>query len=74
MYKTVRKVNNALEAHIIKGRLESEGIEAFVTDENTIMNNPFYKDDLGGARVQVNAIDYEKAIEILDSLDNAKFN
>ena len=74
MYKTVRKVNNALEAHIIKGRLQSEGIKAFVTDENTILNNPFFKDDLGGARVQVDAKDYEKALEILDSLENTKFN
>jgi hypothetical protein len=44
---------NTLDAHVLKGRLESEGIECFLKDENMIGMNPFTSNALGGIKLQV---------------------
>jgi hypothetical protein len=54
-----------LEAHILKGRLESEGIQCFVFDENLAINYPFAANLTGGAKLKVRAEDLERANEII---------
>jgi hypothetical protein len=44
--------------------LEREGIKSFLPDLFTAQANPFLSTVLGGIRVQVNANDYDKAIQI----------
>lgn len=61
-------------AHILRTRLKSVGINAWVTDENTIMNTAFYSDKLGGARLQVKIEDAVKALEIINSIEQAGLN
>ncbi|MBL6964200.1 MAG: DUF2007 domain-containing protein [Bacteroidetes bacterium] len=61
-------------AHILRTRLESEGINAWVTDENTIMNTAFYSDKVGGAKLQVRKKDAEEATIILNSIEQAGLN
>ena len=53
------------ELVIIRGRLESEGIECFVQDELTVQVSPFYSNAIGGIKLQVRESDYQKAVEIL---------
>lgn len=53
------------ELAIVKGRLESEGIECFVKDEMTIQVHNFYSNAIGGVKLQVKNSDVENAIEIL---------
>ncbi len=53
------------ELAIIRGRLESEGIECFAQDELTVQVNPFYSNAIGGIKLQVRESDYPKAVEIL---------
>ncbi len=58
---------NSIEASIIKGRLESEEIRCFLTNENISDMLPQYHRMLGaGVQVMINAEDYEKAIEVLE--------
>jgi len=52
---------NAAEAHMMKGLLESEGIESFVFDERAA----FYTPMLTGIRIMVRSSDLERAKEII---------
>ena len=62
---TVATFNQPIEAHVVKGRLESEGIETFLADEHVISMNPFYSNAVGGVKVQVAEEDVEEALKIL---------
>lgn len=62
----LKKFSHPVEAHLLKSRLESEGIESFVADENIVGLNWFYSNAVGGVRLQVNEQDLEKAQAILN--------
>ncbi|NNM93829.1 MAG: DUF2007 domain-containing protein [Bacteroidia bacterium] len=49
------------ELAILRGRLESEGIECNTKDENTISANPFYSNAIGGVKIQVRESDAGRA-------------
>lgn len=53
------------EAHLAKGRLESEGIEVFIKDELTAQVNNFYSNAIGGVKLLVKDSDYDNAYKIL---------
>jgi hypothetical protein len=66
--KTVRllTLDSAAEAHILQGRLDSEEIESFITNENSTNLLPYYNNMLGsGIQLFVREEDYEKARAIL---------
>ena len=73
-YKVIGIYQNPHRAYILRDRLIIEGVDAWVTDENTIMNNPFYSDELGGAKLNVKIEDVKKAEEILDILGSTQNN
>ena len=56
------------EAIIIKGKLESEGIEVFMRDNNTVDANPLYSNAVGGIKLFVKEEDLEKAQLILSEV------
>ena len=53
------------EAHLAKGKLESEGIEVIVKDELTVQINNFYSNAIGGVKLLVKPSDYGNARQIL---------
>ena len=53
------------EAYILKGRLESEGIEVMLKDELTAQVNNFYSNAIGGVKLLVHDSDFDKASQIL---------
>jgi hypothetical protein len=53
------------DAELARGRLESEGIPAFVFDENMVSAQWLYSQAIGGMRLMVRAQDAAKAAEIL---------
>lgn len=57
---------NLPEAHIVAGRLDSEGIPAFVSQEPAGSAIGITYGRLGEVRVAVNAADYEQALAILE--------
>jgi len=62
------------EALIVKAKLESEGIDAFLQDVNTIDSNPLYSNLLGGIKLFVKTEDAEKAKEILNQISPYSFD
>lgn len=65
MLVTVASFTNPLEAHIARGRLEAEGIQAFVAHEHHVWANWFLSTALGGVKIQVSPPDAQRAAEIL---------
>jgi formate dehydrogenase assembly factor FdhD len=65
-FKTVRTFITTHEAHLARGFLESEGIEAFVRDEFSVGIRPYMSQALGGVRLDVREEDYERARGLLD--------
>ncbi|MES2576701.1 MAG: DUF2007 domain-containing protein [Bacteroidota bacterium] len=56
------------EAIIFKGKLESEGIEVFMRDNNTVDSNPLYSNAVGGVKLFVQNNDFEKATDIFSNI------
>ncbi len=52
-------------AHIIRTRLEANGVACFVADENTIGANPLYNQAVGGVKIKIFERDLERCREIL---------
>jgi len=71
-FVTVATFTYPTELAIIKGRLESEGIECYVKDEMTVQVYNFLSNAVGGIKLQVKQSDAEKAIEILKELGYLK--
>lgn len=67
---TLQVFNTAIEAHIIKNKLESEDIPCYIFDENIVTLNPLLNFAVGGIRLQVNIEDLEKAKTILAEIDD----
>ncbi len=67
--KTVRLITceTSIQANIIKGRLENEGIPCFITNENFSNLMPNYNRILdSGPHIMVDQNSYQKAIELLE--------
>jgi hypothetical protein len=62
---TVATFSQPTEAHILKGRLEAEGIPCFLGDEHIISAQPLYSVAVGGVKLQVTEGDVEEALEML---------
>jgi hypothetical protein len=62
---TIARYSLAIEAHIARAKLESEGIPAFVADEHTITADWLYSNAMGGVRLQVPDAFVEQARTIL---------
>ena len=52
-------------AHIVRSRLEANGIPCFLADENIIGANPLYNNAVGGIKLKVFEKDVERCREIL---------
>ncbi|GAA3760190.1 DUF2007 domain-containing protein [Flavobacterium ginsengiterrae] len=72
-FKLIRRYQYSSEALIFQGKLESEGIQVFARDINTINSNPLLSNAIGGVKLFVKAEDYEKASKVL-SEEISKFS
>lgn len=64
-FKLLRRFQYSSEAIIYQGKLESNGIEVFMRDLNTIDTNPLYSNAIGGIKLFVKTEDFDNANEIL---------
>lgn len=62
------------EAYLFKGKLESEGIEVFLQNENTINTDPLLSTALGGVKLFVNSEDVLQSKQILDAISEYSLN
>lgn len=63
---TLRTFDNYVTAHIVKARLEAEGITCVLRDENTIVMQWHIANAIGGIKLQVAACDYATARHVLE--------
>jgi hypothetical protein len=62
---TIMTFTHPSELLILRGKLESEGIECQALDEFTTQVNPLYSNAIGGVKLQVKESDLPRTIEIL---------
>ena len=65
--KTVKLItcNDAMEAHILQGALENEGIESVLHNENFSFLYRSYVSSIAGVDILVVDEDYDKAVRVL---------
>jgi hypothetical protein len=67
-FVTIARFPYSTEAQIVKGRLEADGIEVFLSDNITIDTDPLVSQAIGGVKLKVLAKDKEKARTIFQSI------
>ncbi len=67
-FKIIATYQYSTEAQIVKGRLEAEGIQVFLSDNLTIDTDPLVSNAIGGVKLKVLATDALKAQHILNSI------
>lgn len=70
--ETIRIFDDAVSANLWRVRLESEGIECFIEDEHIVTMNPLYNYAVGGIKLKVHERDVERAIEIIEIIEDIK--
>ncbi|TNJ46977.1 DUF2007 domain-containing protein [Tamlana fucoidanivorans] len=68
-FKTIARFQYTTEAQIIKGRLEAEGIQVFLSDHVTIDTDPLVSQAIGGVKLKVLSQDALKAQYILERIN-----
>lgn len=56
------------EAHLVKSKLESEGIRTMLMDEKTIDSDPLLSQAIGGVKLLVHKEDLEEAMQIYNAV------
>lgn len=57
----LQSFTNYMDAHILKGRMEQEGIRCWLKDENTVTIDPILTNAVGGIKLMVPSHDYKRA-------------
>lgn len=70
---TVARFSDAVEAQLLQGRLQADGIEAFLADRNHVQADPLIALALGGVRVQVKARDVDAARVVIAALASGDY-
>lgn len=73
MYRTVASYFDPIEAHIVCGRLQAEGIEAHVADDQMNLANWEWRQATGGTKVRVADTQFEQARVLIAELDQGGF-
>jgi hypothetical protein len=68
-FVTIRTFDNYVSAHIVKGKLETDGITCVLKDENVITMQWHLGIALGGIKLQVLEAEVDDANFILDALE-----
>jgi DNA-directed RNA polymerase subunit RPC12/RpoP len=66
---TIKIFDNAPEAHVLKTKLESLGIKAYLFDENMLSLDPLISIALGGIKLKINKRDFQKAKGIITVIE-----
>ncbi len=71
-FVAIRSFDNYIDANIILGKLQSEGISCFLRDEYTVTIDPILTNAVGGIKLTVAQPDLQKAMEMLELFDQEK--
>ncbi|SEP74131.1 putative signal transducing protein [Flavobacterium urocaniciphilum] len=67
-FQQIANYQYSSEAYLFKGKLESEGIEVFLQNENTINTDPLLSNAVGGVKLFVKSEDIINAKQILAAI------
>jgi hypothetical protein len=70
--KTIFTSNIPIDCHILKGRLETDGFNCFVFDENFVCVNPFKAVAIGGVKLKVPSDQTEDAEKTINLIKQGK--
>lgn len=70
--KTLFSSNIPVDCYILKGRLETEGLDCFIFDENIVWIHPFKAVAIGGVKLKVPSDQFEIGKEILKRIKQGK--
>jgi len=68
-FVTLKVFDNPMEAHLLKSKLESEGIPCFLQDENIVTLNPLYNYAVGGIKLNIPASEITHAQQVLQEIE-----
>ncbi|XLS27799.1 DUF2007 domain-containing protein [Flavobacteriaceae bacterium M23B6Z8] len=68
---TLKTFDNPIDAHLLKTKLESEGIPCYLMDENLVTLNPLFNISVGGIKLKVHTYDLQKALEVLQVFEKS---
>jgi len=66
----LQSFNNYIDAHLLMTRLESEDIECWLQDENTVTINPIWTNAVGGIKLLVKKEDLSRARQIFLEIEH----
>ena len=66
----LQSFNNYLDAHLLMAKLESEEIQCWLQDENTVTLYPILTNAVGGIKLFVNKNDLSRARQIFWEVEN----
>lgn len=70
---TFKTFDNSIDAHMLKIKLESEGITCFLFDENIVTVNPLYSNLVGGIKLKINEEDLVHAKNVVFELNQTPY-
>lgn len=70
----LQSFDNYIDAHIVLGRLEDQGINCWLKDENIVTINPIYNNAIGGIKLMVPKDQMQEASELLHHFQHEKKN
>jgi DNA-directed RNA polymerase subunit RPC12/RpoP len=62
----INSYSNYIDANIILGRLQNDGLNCWLMDENTVTINPVWTNAIGGIKLMVAQEDAKNAMELLN--------
>jgi len=68
----LQSFDNYIEAHLLMARLESEDIECWLQDENTVTINPILTNAVGGIKLFVKKDDLSRARQVFWEIENTR--
>jgi len=70
---TIKTFDNFGEAHVLRAKLESEGVACYLFDENMMTLNPLYNVTIGGIKLKINDADKALAQQIISEIEVTPF-
>jgi DNA-directed RNA polymerase subunit RPC12/RpoP len=70
---TLKTFDNPIDAHLLKTKLESEGVPVYIFDENINTLNPLYNIATGGIKLKISEADIDIAIQVIQDAENARY-
>ena len=67
-FTTLAVFENSTEAHLVKSKLDSEGLKTMLMDERTIDSDPLISQAVGGVKLQVHNKDLDSALKIYNEI------